>query len=201
MTRKIICAAVLAAAAVAFVPTQAEAVPIVSLSTSTPSISLGDTLSIQANISDVTDLYAWQFDLSYSPTLSSPGNSTEGSFLSDAGGTFFVQGLSDGLGNLSFNSNTLLTAISGASGSGTLASFDFSSLLVGTETFTLSNLLLLDSSLNLIDAGVQNLSVQIRDTTADVPEPAVPLLLITGLALGLVSQRARLRAGSGSAAI
>jgi hypothetical protein len=72
---------------------------------------------------------------------------TEGSFLPSGGSTFLIPGMIDNnAGIIAFNADTLLSAISGVSGSGTLIEFDFTALAHGTSTLTIGNEILQDST-------------------------------------------------------
>jgi hypothetical protein len=81
--------------------------------------------TVDIDITGVDDLYAWEFKLYYNSTILSNSAVSEGTFLSDAGSTFFrVINNTD-----TYNAThgrfwvtcTLLGDISGVSGSGTLA--------------------------------------------------------------------------------
>jgi hypothetical protein len=72
---------------------------------------------------------------------------TEGSFLPSGGSTFLIPGMIDNnAGIIAFNADTLLSAISGVSRSGTLIEFDFAALAHGTSTLTIGNEILQDST-------------------------------------------------------
>jgi adhesin HecA-like repeat protein len=152
-----------------------------------PAVSTGSSFPVDVNISGVTDLYDFQFDLSFNPAVLQATNVVEGAFLSTGGFTFFLPGTIDNTaGTITFNADTLLTAISGVSGSGTLLEFDFTALASGTSDLTIlnnANLILQDSTGAPISSTLNRGSVTVLGTTA-VPEPSSLLMLGAGL-LGL----------------
>ena len=101
----------------------ANANPLATVSVSSPATaSVGDEFAVDVNISNVTDLYAWQLDLAFDPSVlaADPLGPTEGSFLSGAGPTFFIGGTVDNVGGtVSNNADTLEGPIPGATGGGT----------------------------------------------------------------------------------
>lgn len=159
----------------------AHAVPIVSIQPSSTTVALGDSFTLEVSVSDVVDLFGFQFDVSYSPSLLSSIGITEGAFLSGGGATFFLPGTIDNLiGTISFTADTLLGPTPGVTGTGTLASIDFMSIGNGISTLTLSNVLLLDSALNDIAFSMAGATVEVLPSTA-VPEPGSFLLMMSGL--------------------
>jgi general secretion pathway protein D len=162
-----------------------------SLSVTTPStVSLGQTFSVTVDITSATNLYAYQFDLGYNPAILSLSTISEGSFLSGAGSTFFVGGSIDNTAGLaSATADSLLTAISGAAGSGTLVTFDFNAIGTGSSALSLSSLILLDSNLANINGTTQDGSVKVGKE--GVPEPSSIVLLLIGVGfLALTLRRA-----------
>jgi hypothetical protein len=168
-----------AAAAVSMlVAAPAFAAPTVAITgpaTATP----GGSLQLTVNASDFTDLYAYQFDVTFDPTKFTSTSVTEGGFLSSQGSTFFDGGAVDNAnGTVSFIIDSLIGPESGATGSGNLAelTFNVGSNFTGTGSFALSNVVGLDSFLNPIDVTAEGTSV------SAVPEPASWGLLLAGLA-------------------
>ena len=138
-------------------------------------IAPGDNLSIDIDVSQVTDLYAFQFDVDFVPGILSASSVTEGAFLQTAGPTTFIPGsIDNAAGSISFNADTLIGSIPGASGSGTLLSIEFEAVSGGTSPITISNVTLLDSTLAAITATANNGAVTVQ---VGAPEPG---------ALGLV---------------
>ena len=133
--------------------TASHASVIVSASPAIQDSALGQIVKIDIDISGVADLYAWQFDLGFDPTRLAAVSIAEGDLLSTGGNTIFVPGLVDNVfGTISSTAGTLSTAISGVSGSGTLATAEFEVLAKGSSTVNIFNLILLDSTLSSIPA-------------------------------------------------
>ncbi len=140
--------------------------------------NVGDTFSLNLNVADAVDLTAWQFDLAYDPTLLQANLVTEGPFLSSAGSTLFVPGFID-------NSAGLIGGVSGfftdittpPSGSGVLASIEFTLLSAGLSPVTASNVFL-----NFTDPTSGGFTVTNGSAGAGtpVPEPSTVLLLLLG---------------------
>lgn len=149
----------------------AAAAPILSLTPSSTSVGVGETFSIDVNVSDVVDLYGFQFDFNFDQSLLSPLGVTEGSFLSKgvSGSTDFMAGFDNGTGTIEFTLGYLLGAVPGISGSGTLATLAFVAMAPGNTVFSLSGLILLDSQL-----GEFQDAATINGAAVDINASAVP---------------------------
>lgn len=174
----------------------AQAAPILSLQPSTLSATVGDTVSFDIVISDVTDLFGFQFDLGFDPDIVQGVSITEGDFLSGGGTTFFVPGdIDNAAGVLAFTANALIGEIAGVSGGGTLARVTFTAIAAGTSLLNIFNTTLLDSSLSGLTFDTVNgsLSVAAGSSTGPnpVPEPASLVLFATGALAALRSMRRR----------
>lgn len=167
------------------------ATPIVSIQPSIKTgVTVGNTVSLDIVVSNAVDLYAYEFDLGFNPSVLAANTITEGSFLAPGGATFFVPGtISNGAGTISFTGNSLLTAINGVNGGGTLATVNFTATGSGSSPINLFNVTLLDSSLSGIDTTLQGGSVRVAGGTTAVPEPATLLLIGTGLTVARVRRR------------
>jgi general secretion pathway protein D len=152
--------------------------------------SLGATVDVKVSISDVLDLYAYQFDLAFDPAVLSASMVSEGSFLAVGGGTFFVPGAIDNVaGTITFTVNTLLAPVPGVNGTGSLASIQFVGKVVGVSAVRLSNVLLINSTGADIAAVIENGSVAVV-----VPEPSSAVFLLTGV-VGVLAYRKQCCAG------
>src|ERR1017187_3613466 len=109
------------AAALLFVPLlTAQAV----ISAGSTDVLVDQIFNLPVSIADASDVYAFQFDLAFDPTILQLLSISEGSFLPSAGSTFFIPGAIDNIGgNAISNADTLVGDISGASGDGDLVDF------------------------------------------------------------------------------
>jgi len=157
--------------------------PVVSaVSSGSATVSSGQTFTVPVSITDVSDLFAFQFDLAFDPTILQLQSISEGSFLNSAGSTIFAPGTIDNTaGTATTTADTLTGTGPGASGGGTLADLTFQAIAPGTSTLTLSGAILLDSNLNDIPFTTSNGTVTVG--AAAVPEPN-GLSWIGALALG-----------------
>lgn len=180
------------ALAAAFVQTAAAA-PVLSVSVSPASTSVGSRFIADVTVADVVDLYAWEFDLSFNGAVVNALSVAEGDFLSAFGPTVFFDGTIDNTaGTVSFNAGSLLGAIAGGSGSGLLARFEFEGVAVGSSALQLGNANLLNSALAII-GGTSFRSTEIRITPASpapLPSPGTLALALPAL-LGLAGIRLR----------
>src|SRR5690242_1252599 len=120
--------------------------PILSIQPPSTSVAAGNTFAVDVNISNVSDLFAFQFDITFNPGILSATSIIEGAFLPGGGTTFFIPGTIDNSGGtISSNADTLIGAISGVSGGGTLAILDFTTLGTGMSAIDIANVTLLDS--------------------------------------------------------
>jgi Cohesin domain/PEP-CTERM motif len=170
---------------IVFSPLLVFAIPTVGIQPANSTVGVGSFFDVFVDVSSVTDLYAFQFDIGFDPAILSAIGATEGPFLPSGGTTFFIPGFIDNTaGTISFNADSLTSAISGVSGSGSIADIQFQALALGTSQIDLSNVLLLDSSLSDIAFNTANASVDVISTAA-VPEPSTILLIGSGL-IGLL---------------
>jgi len=160
----------------------ADSIPVLSIGPASSTVSIGSNVTIDVNISNVTDLYGFQFDLSFAPGTLSAISVTEGTFLSLGGPTFFLDGSIDNTtGIISFAADSLLGPGPGVNGNGTLAILTLTGLTEGLSSIELSNVILLDSNLNPIEASLLNGSVTVAPGTVATPEPSTLALLFSAL--------------------
>lgn len=163
----------------------AVAAPVLTITAAPNPATVGGTLNVNVSIAGVSDLYAYQFSLLFDSALFQATSSAEGGFLASGGSTFADGGTVDNtLGSISFVFDTLVGAVPGVSGSGSLFDFSFDVIGAGNGVFSFTDVLFLDSQ--LIDITVQ----ADGQTVAAVPEPSAYWLLAIGLA-GLAVARRR----------
>ncbi|AVR96093.1 cohesin domain-containing protein [Pseudoduganella armeniaca] len=167
---------------------QASAAPVLSVSATPNPAVRGSTVDLSVLIADVSDLYGYQFSLSFDPSVLRATGVTEGAFLGTGGSTVSGDGgIDNAAGTVSFIYNTLVGPTAGVSGSGTLAHIRFDVIGVGTTPLTFADALFLDSRFDAIDVRIESTPLQA------VPEPEAYLMLGVGL-VGLAALRRR-RAG------
>lgn len=174
-------------------PQRALASSILSLS-GPAAVSNGSSFVVDVMIANAADLYGFQFDLGFNPSVLSATLIGEGPFLSGGGATFFVPGtINNAAGSIAASANTLLSAVSGVNGSGILMAIDFTAIGSGTSAITLSNPMLLDSNLHTLNTSITNASISVKPSTVAAPEvdPARAVGAFTLLAGALAVARGR----------
>lgn len=175
----------------------AHAQAVISIDPTSQSVAAGTDFTVDVNISNVSDLYAYQFDLTFDPCVFQAVSSTEGAFLPQGGATFFIPGTNDNVGGtVSATAGTLLTAVNGVSGSGELVAFTFDALKAGTSSFSVANDTLLDSNLSMIAHTTTAGSATVTSGVVQAPEidstsTATALTLLFGGLAVLRGRRAR----------
>jgi len=113
--------------------------------------NVGQIFTVNINVSDVTDLYAWQTGITFSPEVLECAGFYEGEFLERSGEKriFLEHGkdMDNALGIVYFRGCCLLGSVPGVDGSGQLAYATFKSVGVGISDFHLTDVVLLNSKL------------------------------------------------------
>jgi Cohesin domain len=160
-----------------------------SLEPSTSSVNAGGTVTLNVDISGTSNLYAFQFDVDFDPTVVTGISVAEGPFLIDDTAmnfTYFIPGTVSG-NSLVNTANTLLGPETGVSGMGTLAvlTLQIAAGATGSTSLDLANVILLD------DGGPLTLNgATININSMAVPEPDPLVMLIAGLAVFSLFRRA-----------
>lgn len=157
---------------------------VLSISPSNETVTVGDTFTLDINISGVTDLYAFQFDLGFDPLFLAALSIEESVFLSAGGPPLFIPGdIDNSDGTVDETMGSLQNDVPGVTGGGTLATITFRALMAGLSSVNLYNIILLDS--NSADIAADNPSnglVTIEARQTGVPAPSVLWLISAGLA-------------------
>jgi hypothetical protein len=175
----------------------ASAQAVLSVDPVSQTVAPGTDFTVDVNISNVSDLYGYQFDLTFNPNVIAAVSSSEGSFLATGGNTtFFIPGTNDNLdGTVSATADTILGPGPGVSGSGEIVAFTFDALKAGTSSLDIVNETLLDSNLNIISDSTVGASITVGPATSAAPEidagstPSAVLMLLGGLAILRASRR------------
>ncbi|MGC2657073.1 MAG: cohesin domain-containing protein [Bryobacteraceae bacterium] len=162
----------------------------ISVDPAAPTEAVGQSFTLSVEISGASDLYGYQFDLGFDPTVLEATSVTEGAFLAAGGQTIFVPGSIDNTGgSITANADVLNGAVSGVNGNGDLLDVTFKALTAGSSSVQVFNLIALDS-LGLGQTETTSSSTVTVSFSA-VPEPRTGLLLVAGV-VGLFAFR-RLR--------
>src|SRR5271169_1310827 len=107
----------------------------------TATSATGGTFTVDVNVSNVSDLYGYQLDLTFNPSVLSAVSITEGSFLQSGGNTTtFLPGTIDNVGGtIALNADTINGAVPGVTGSGELIAFTFDAIGAGTSALGIQN--------------------------------------------------------------
>jgi hypothetical protein len=116
-----------------------------AVSPSSITVSVGQSFSVDIDISSVSDLYGWEFYLGWNSSLLSFVGVNEGPFLKSGGNTFFTYYLNT-TGEHVVVDCTLEGEISGVSGDGVLATVTLNTTNVGECPLNLYDVSLISSS-------------------------------------------------------
>ena len=151
-----------------------------SVTPSTNTVSPGGNFTLNISVGGIVDLAGFQFDIGFSPSVLFAISITEGPFLPLAGTTIFFPGsINNAAGSITSIADSLV-GVTGESGSGTVAAILFLAGAGGTSPITISNALLLNSTLTPIAVTVTGGNV----TVGAVPEPATLGLVVAGALIG-----------------
>jgi hypothetical protein len=129
----------------------------VTVAVSPPSITanVNQGFSIDVDVSNVLDLYGWEFKLGWNASILAEVSVNEGSFLNSSGNTFFTYYLNTTDEHLVVDC-TLEGQVPGISGNGTLATIVFYAMNAGQTALSLYDIVLYDSAEQLINCTSQD---------------------------------------------
>ncbi len=85
----------------------------------------GQSFTVDLTVTDVTDLYSWDVNLTYDPTILNAENWTEGPFLRQVGNTTIWAQIDNNNGFMTPGSILYPLPLNGATGNGILATITF----------------------------------------------------------------------------
>ncbi len=170
----------------------AQAATIFSLNPKVGSRKVGQTLQVSLYAANVSDLIAYQFDLTFSTNMAVQSIDSDGLFASDGVGVFYL--LDNTAGLISFLSDALIGSAV-LTGSDSLVKITFLLLNPGPFTIGFDTAAAYDSGYGLITADYYGANGIIEDAPASVPEPRTALLFCLGLTALALARRARAGAG------
>ena len=136
--------------------------PTVRVTAPNDALSVGENFSLDVSVSDVKELYGFQFDVAYDPAVLEFQKAAEGTFLNNNGETksFCVEyaatpGLIRHIACIKMGGESM-------NGSGTLEKVSFKAVASGKSSVTLQNLKLAKSTAEPIEADVANAEVLVK---------------------------------------
>ena len=153
------------------VGTAIAADPTVGITATSDSVCVGDTTTINVEFTDISNLYGYQFKLSYSTTGFTALAAFDNSWFDTTTNAFVVPGwnATDTGGIIQFATSKVIPAVPVA-GSGSVATIELTGLTVGTYDITISDIILSDNAGNRINALVspEKVTVEVCDPTVAV---------------------------------
>lgn len=134
------------------------------------------TFTLDIAVADVEDLYGWEVQLYYDPSVLSATGVTEGPLLKSVGGTYFNFTFNDGYNATSGRVkafDTLIGLIPGVSGAGVLFTVTFRTVSLGMTIIDLAGTILADPSSNLIPHTVVDGGIEVVSPVRDVAVSSV----------------------------
>lgn len=143
----------------------------VSIMPATISVGIGRNFAVDIAVNNITDLYSWELKLFYLSTVLNCTGAVEGNFLTLGGDTLFVVSDEPGYnathGMIRLGSS-LIGAVPGVSGDGTLASISFQAFALGNTGMEMLDTVMLNSQLQDITHNTVSGFVQVRQAMHDI---------------------------------
>ena len=135
------------------VGTAIAADPTVGISATSDRVCVGDTTTINVEFTDISNLYGYEFKLSYSTTGFTAQAGFDNTWFDTTTNAFVVSGwnATDTGGIIQFATTKLAPAVP-VTGSGSVATIELTGLTVGTYDITISDIILSDNDGNRINA-------------------------------------------------
>ena len=130
-------------------------------------VIINSVFKIDLNVSEVTDLYLWVVTIEWNPSIIEFQSYTEGPFLK-AGGTTAIMDAGVSPGKLNRLVCTVLGPVSGVDGSGSLVTFTFKAMSLGTTPISIT-------FSDLLNSNGEHIAHDTHDGTVLVSLPPPPL--------------------------
>ncbi|MEQ1559131.1 MAG: cohesin domain-containing protein [Methyloglobulus sp.] len=154
----------------------------ISMTPSSLTVNQGQSFSLDINIGGVSDLYGFQVDLQFSPSLFAVNSVSQGTLLPSGGATLFFGGdIDNTAGTVSSIADSLTGPIAGVTGDGLLATISFTALASGSSGIGTVNAIFLDSLGNDIVIDKINTADVTVTPSAVTPIPAAVWLFGSAL--------------------
>lgn len=162
----------------------------ISISPASQTVLVSQTVTVDVDVDQIPDLYAFQFDLSFDPAVLAATSISEGSLFPPSGSYFSPGSIDNTAGSISLTYGGGFS--SGVAGPGTLAVVQFTAIGTGTSSIgfscpnpatgvdqCLGDLQLEDSSLNVLN--VDAVSGDVDVAALAVPEANTSAITALGL--------------------
>jgi hypothetical protein len=140
------------------------------------SVGIGRNFTVDIAVNNITDLCSWKLKLFYLSTVLNCTGAVEDNFLRLGGDTLFVVSDKPGYnathGMIRLGSS-LIGAVRGVSGSGTLASINFQALALGNTSMAMPDKVMLNSQLQDITHSMVSGFVQVKESMHDIAVSSV----------------------------
>ncbi len=139
----------------------------ISFSATETTLLSGDTLMLDLNAENITDLAGWQTDITFDPNVLEAVEVTEGDFLKSEGGDTFFQGgtIDNATGNISTIFSTRISE-NGSSGTGALLSVIFKAKAAGETQVKLENFEFVSITDDIIPTVHPNITITVGEYPA-----------------------------------
>jgi hypothetical protein len=160
----------------------------IGLSPASATYAPGQVVSVSAYVTDVSDLFAFQFDLLFDSTVLTALNVTESDYFLVNGVSFLPGFIDNSMGTISYIADSLSGPAQGLTGDTTLVRVTFEALAPGSTEITISNPILLNTDFSSLEAELSSATLTVVGSeVAPVPEPADETLVGLVMSGGLLA--------------